>query len=151
MLVKLKNIAKISIFCYMLSRGEGRSVFEKTVHAMGNDYNEVSARHSRPFYSSVVSSDFVCALLNIVEGFKAKLVPISKELFDEDLENMKFIMGEHLPQGDLQRVKMAIHLFDLMMKHKMLSATNLDQLDTLLVLVNRQDLSLKLQKIKGKQ
>lgn len=59
---KLKNKYQISIFSYMLSRGEGRSDFEKTVHAMDNGYNEFSARHSRPFLSSVFSSDFVCAL-----------------------------------------------------------------------------------------
>lgn len=46
----------------MLSHEEGRNVFEKTVHAMGNDHSDFSVMHSRPFLNSVFFSDFVCAL-----------------------------------------------------------------------------------------
>ena len=59
---KVEVKAAISIFPCMLSHEEGRGVFEKTVHAMGNDHSDFFARHSRPFLNSVFSSDFVCAL-----------------------------------------------------------------------------------------
>jgi len=80
----------------------------------------------------------------------AELVSISKELSSEDLKHMKFIMGEHLPNGNLQSVELPIKLFELMMQHGRLSETNLAPLAQLLTDVKRKDLSSKLQ-IKGKQ
>ena len=63
------NVSKVEIkgqififFSCMLSHEEGRNVFEKTVHAMGNDHSDFSVMHSRPFLNSVFSSYFVCAL-----------------------------------------------------------------------------------------
>lgn len=76
---------------------------------------------------------------------------ISKQLEDEDLKNMKFIMGEHLPNGDLQRVNRPIDLFSLMIKREKLSETNLDTLAQLLIDVEREDLYRQVQKMKGKQ
>lgn len=76
---------------------------------------------------------------------------ISKQLDDEDLKNMKFIMGEHLPNGDLQRVNRPIDLFSLMIKREKLSETNLDTLAQLLIDVEREDLYRQVQKMKGKQ
>lgn len=76
---------------------------------------------------------------------------ISKQLEDEDLKNMKFIMGEHLPNGDLQRVNKPIDLFSLMIKREKLSETNLDTLAQLLIDVEREDLYRQVQKMKGKQ
>ena len=60
MLVKLENKALISIFsCFFkLINGGGKCFFEKTVHTLSNDYSVFSARHCRPFLSSVFSSDF---------------------------------------------------------------------------------------------
>ena len=86
----------------------------------------------------------------IVERFMNELVPISMALSDDDLKHMKFIMGEHLPNGNLQSCKMPIELFKLMMHYEMLSETNLARLAQLLTDVKRKDLSSKLQ-IKGKQ
>lgn len=76
---------------------------------------------------------------------------ISKQLDDEDLKNMKFIVGEHIPNGDLQRVNRPIDLFNLMMKREMLSERNLDPLAQLLIDVGREDLYGKVQQMKGKQ
>lgn len=76
---------------------------------------------------------------------------ISKQLDDEDLKNMKFIVGEHIPNGDLQRVNRPIDLFNLMMKREMLSERNLDPLAQLLIDVGREDLYRKVQQMKGKQ
>ena len=87
----------------------------------------------------------------IVVGFRAKLVFISKELSDEDLEHMMFLMRKKLLNGHHESVKLPIELFDLMMKHEMLSKTNLDQLAQLLIDVERKDLSTKVQQMKGKQ
>ena len=81
----------------------------------------------------------------------AKLLCISKKLSDEDLERMKFIMGEHLPNRDLQKVEMPIDLFKVMMKHEVFSETNLDPLDQLLIDVKRKDLSSNRPQLKGKQ
>ena len=86
----------------------------------------------------------------IVERFGAELVSISRALSCDDLKHMKFIMGEYLPNGNLQSVKLPIELFDLMMKLEMLSETHLAPLAQLLTDVKRKDLSSKLQ-IKGKQ
>lgn len=80
-----------------------------------------------------------------------QLVSISEKLYGEDLERMKFIMGEHLPNRDLQRVEEATKLFELMMQHEKLSETNLDPLAQLLIDVKRKDLSSNLPPIKGKQ
>ena len=76
---------------------------------------------------------------------------ISEKLSGENLEHMKFIMGEHLPNRDLQKVEKATKLFELMMQHKKLSETNLDPLVQLLIDVKRKDLSSDLPQIKGKQ
>lgn len=76
---------------------------------------------------------------------------ISKQLDDEDLKDMKFIVGEHIPNGDLQRVNRPIDLFNLMMKSEMLSERNLDPLAQLLIDVGREDLYRKVQQMKGKQ
>lgn len=76
---------------------------------------------------------------------------ISKQLDDEDLTNMKFIVEEHIPNGDLQRVNRPIDLFNLMMKREMLSETYLDPLAQLLKDVGRGDLYRKVQQMKGKQ
>ena len=86
----------------------------------------------------------------IVERFGEELVSISKALKGDDLKHMKFIMGEHLPNGNLQSVKLPIELFELMIQHGMLSETNLAPLAQLLTDVKRKDLSSKLQ-IKGKR
>lgn len=76
---------------------------------------------------------------------------ISEKLSYEDLEHMKFIMGEHLQNRDLQKVDKATKLFELMMQHEKLSETNLDPLVQLLIDVKRIDLSSDLPQIKGKQ
>lgn len=76
---------------------------------------------------------------------------ISEQLDDKDLKNMKFIMGEHLPNGHLQRVEMPIDLFNLMINREMLSETILDPLAQLLRDVGRKDLYRKVQQMKGKQ
>lgn len=76
---------------------------------------------------------------------------ISKKLDDEDLKNMKFIVGEHIPNGDLERVNRPIDLFNLMMKREMLSERNLDPLAQLLLDVGREDVYGKVQQMKGKQ
>ena len=85
----------------------------------------------------------------IVEGFMAKLVSISMQLSNKNLENMKFLMKGL--NEDLESVKMPIHLFHLMMQHEMLSEENLDPLIQLLIDVQRKDLSTKVQQMKGKQ
>lgn len=85
----------------------------------------------------------------IVEGFRAKLVSISMELSDENLDKMKFVI-EGL-NGDLQSVKIPIHLFHRMMQHEMLSETKLDPLAKLLRDAKRKDLATKVQQMKGKQ
>ena len=74
---------------------------------------------------------------------------ISMELSDKDLKKMKFTMKGQL--NDIQSVEMPIHLFRLMMQHKMLSETNLDPLVQLLIGAKRYDLSSKVQQMKGKQ
>ena len=86
----------------------------------------------------------------IVVGFRAKLVSISKELSNEDLEHMKFCMKNKQLNGDYESVKLPIDLFELMMQQEMLSETNLATLAHLLNVVERKDLCSKLQ-IKGKQ
>ena len=86
----------------------------------------------------------------IVVGFRAKLVSISKELSDEDLEHMKFWMKNQQQNGDYESVKLPIDLFELMMQQEMLSKTKLAPLAQMLNVVGRKDLCSKLQ-IKGKQ
>ena len=85
----------------------------------------------------------------IVKGFREKLVSISMELSNKDLKKMKFAMKEQ--RYDIQSVEMPIHLFHLMMQHKMLSKTNLDPLVQLLIGAKRKDLASKVQQMKGKQ
>ena len=85
----------------------------------------------------------------MVVGFREKLVSISMELSDEDLQKMKFAMEGQL--NVIQSVEMPIHLFHLMMQHEMLSKTNLDPLVQLLIGAKRYDLSSKVQQMKGKQ
>ena len=90
-------------------------------------------------------------MLYIGEEFIEMLMSISDELYPEDLENMKFIMGEHLPNRELQNVEMPIDLFRLMMRLEIFSESKLDPLVQLLIDVKRYDLSSKLPQIKGKQ
>lgn len=79
------------------------------------------------------------------------LMSISDELLPENLENMKFIMGEDLPNRELQKVKTPTDLFALMMRSGILSESKLERLVQLLIDVERDDLSSKLPQIKGKQ
>ena len=60
-------------------------------------------------------------------------------------------MGDDIPEGELEDVKMPYDLFRLMMQHGILSETNLDRLHQLLVNVKRNDVALKLHQMKGKQ
>ncbi|KAJ8305489.1 hypothetical protein KUTeg_016034 [Tegillarca granosa] len=71
--------------------------------------------------------------------FRSVLNAISQQLTEENFEDLRFILGDYLAKGVLDKAKDAKDVFTLMQESKLLSYDNTDKLIDILEKVNRSD------------
>nr|XP_020469385.1 FAS-associated death domain protein [Monopterus albus] len=77
-------------------------------------------------------------------ALNAVLLEISKQLADEQLDNLKFLCGNMIGKRELEKVKNGTKLFQLLMERNKLGADTTEYLSELLEKIGRDDLSDKL-------
>lgn len=81
--------------------------------------------------------------------FNAVLLEISKDLSQDQLVNIKWLVRDVIGKRDLEQIITGLKLFQVLTERGKLSADNTDYLSELLRRINRQDLSDKLNQFEG--
>ena len=84
-----------------------------------------------------------------MSSYRSLLLELSNSLSIADLQDLKFLCGDVIPAGRLERIAQGIELFGAMEQFDVLSEENRDFLASALIAVNRNDLRNKLLGIQG--
>ena len=84
-----------------------------------------------------------------MSSYRSLLLELSNSLSIADLQDLKFLCGDVIPAGRLERIAQGIELFGAMEQFDVLSEENRDFLASALIAVNRNDLRNKLLGIEG--
>ena len=84
-----------------------------------------------------------------MSSYRSLLLELSNSLSIADLQDLKFLCGDVIPAGRLERIAQGIELFGAMEQFDVLSEENRDFLASALIAVNRNDLRNKLLEIQG--
>ena len=84
-----------------------------------------------------------------MSSFRSLLFELSNSLSIADLQDLKFLCGDVIPAGRLERITQGIEPFGAMEQLEVLSEENRDFLASALIAVNRNDLRDKLLGIQG--
>ena len=85
-----------------------------------------------------------------MSSYISLLLELSNSLTTADLQKLKFLCGDVIPAGRLERINRGHELFGALEQLNMLSEKNRDFLASKLMAVNRNDLRNKLLRIQGK-
>ena len=85
-----------------------------------------------------------------MSSYTSLLLELSNSLTTTNLQKLKFLCGDVIPAGRLERINRGIELFGVLEQLDMLSEENRDFLASKLIAVNRNDLRNKLLGIQGK-
>ena len=85
-----------------------------------------------------------------MSSYTSLLLELSNSLTTANLQKLKFLFGDVIPAGRLERINRGIELFGALEQLDMLSEENRDFLASKLIAVNRNDLRNKLLGIQGK-
>lgn len=77
----------------------------------------------------------------LINPFLTFLERISKEIVQDELESLKFLLDDYIPEGTLEKCITARKLFRCMKNHGLLGENNLDHLEQLLTRADRLDLA----------
>ena len=69
-----------------------------------------------------------------------KLLALSNEITDRELEDLKFICKQHIPVGVLEKIKRPLELFDELENRNLLTPDNKEFLAAILGGINRSEL-----------
>lgn len=78
-------------------------------------------------------------------NFNKVLLDISNELSDQNLDNLKFLVGDKIGKRDRERITSGRELFRILTERNLLAADNTDYLSALLRDISRDDLADRLQ------
>ncbi|XP_073230003.1 uncharacterized protein [Porites lutea] len=84
-----------------------------------------------------------------MSSYRSLLLELSNSLTTADLRELKFLCGDVIPAGRLERINQGFELFSALEQLNMLSVENRDFLASKLIAVNRNDLRNKLLGIQG--
>ena len=85
-----------------------------------------------------------------MSGYRSLLLELSNNLTTADLHELKFLCGDVIPAGRLEKITRGFELFGALEQLNMLSEENRDFLASKLIAVKRSDLRNKLLGIQGK-
>ena len=85
-----------------------------------------------------------------MSSYRSLLLELSNSLTTADLQKLKFLCGDVIPAGRLERINRGHELFGALEQLNMLSEKNSDFLASKLMAVNRNDLRNKLLGKQGK-
>ena len=85
-----------------------------------------------------------------MSSYTSLLLELSNSLTTTNLQKLKFLCGDVIPAGRLERINRGIELFGVLEQLDMLSEENRNFLASKLIAVNRNDLRNKLLGIQGK-
>ena len=85
-----------------------------------------------------------------MSSYRSLLLELSNNLTTADLQELKFLCGEVIPAGRLEKINRGFELFGALEQLNMLSEENRDFLASKLIAVSRNDLRNKLLGIQGK-
>ena len=85
-----------------------------------------------------------------MSSYTSLLLELSNSLTTANLQKLKFLCGDVIPAGRLERINRGLELFGVLEQLDMLSEENRDFLASKLIAVNRNDLRNKLLGIQGK-
>ena len=85
-----------------------------------------------------------------MSSYRSLLLELSNNLTTADLQELKFLCGEVIPAGRLERINRGFELFGVLEQLNILSEENRDFLASKLIAINRNDLRNKLLGIQGK-
>lgn len=85
-----------------------------------------------------------------ISNYRSLLLDLSNSLTSTDLEQLKFLCRDVIPEGRAERINRPFEFFSALEQLNMLSEENRDFLASKLIAVNRNDLRNKLLGIQGK-
>ena len=85
-----------------------------------------------------------------MSSYRSLLLELSNNLTSADLQELKFLCGDVIPAGRLERINRGFELFGALEQLNILSEENRDFLASKLIAINRNDLRNKLLGIQGK-